>query len=259
MRCNVALSGGGTRAIGHLGVLKALLEHGLCINALSGSSGGAIIGALLASGKSVDEAYELVMSTNFSALFSLTIGHSGFFSLTRGEKRLKEMLGYDLLEALPIKLTVCAVALEQGKIVYFDRGNLAKSVIASSSIPPFMKPVRIEGVSYIDGGIMNNLPLEPFLSESLPIIGINVNPNTPMKKNSITGLTKRALFLQFYGNIESRKHHCSYYFEPPDIGAYSIYDTKSFERVFLLSYEWCKKELCYNKNYFQITQSEALE
>lgn len=240
---NLVLSGGGTRAIGHLAIISALLERGFEIRAISGSSGGAIVGSLLASGKSPKECYELLLKTNFVRLFAFKMSQGGLFHLKRGEAYLEKILGIKEFSELSLPLYVCVVDLKEGRPFFLSEGNIAKAVIASSSISPFMRPVEMEGRMGADGGIMNNLPIEPFLGENLPIIGINVNPNRPFHSHSMVSIAKRALFLQFYSNILERSKLCSLYLEPSGIDAYTIYDLKSLESVYNLCQEWCKTNL----------------
>ena len=93
--------------------------------------------------------------------FSFAMPKDGLLHISGVVKILKELLTAKTFEELKIPLFVAATDLNNGKIVYFSKGDLMKPVIASSSIPVLFKPLVIDRISYVDGGVMDNFPIDP--------------------------------------------------------------------------------------------------
>ena len=156
VRIGLALGGGGTRGIAHIGVLKAFEEKGIKFDFISGTSVGSIIGAMWASGKTASEMLEIAKNIKVK-----DIRHSKFFlpSKTDGiEKLLTDNLGDINIEDLPIPFCAVAVDLVTGDEIVFSKGNLSKIVAGSCSVPGVFVPVEYNGMNLADGGLQNNIP-----------------------------------------------------------------------------------------------------
>ncbi|WP_456480776.1 patatin-like phospholipase family protein [Nautilia sp.] len=173
MKVSLVLSGGGARGYIHIGVIEELKEQGYEIVSISGTSMGALIGALEACGK-LDiykkwvESLELVDILKFiKPPFKLN-----------GDKifnKIKELVGDYNIEDLPIKFTAVATDLNKGKEVWFQKGPLWQAVKASAAIPGVFEPVKIHNMTLVDGGVLNLMPVAPVMSDlSDLIIAVNL-------------------------------------------------------------------------------------
>ncbi len=231
MKAVAALSGGGIRAVAHLGVIEVLHAHGIEIEAIAGSSGGALMGALLCDGKEPEEILELLKRMRFSDMVR-GAKRGGLFGLKGVAKRLGEALSCEMIEELPIDFTVAATDLAGGEIHYFDKGPIVDLCIASSALVPIFSPVPYGDLLLADGGFMDNMPTTPLLEMDRPIIGINVNPILPAHPKNSIQTTYRALTLMMKANVEASRTHCDFYIEPVECGAINILDITRFEEAY---------------------------
>jgi NTE family protein len=240
---NLVLSGGGARGIAHLGVIKRMYELGISIHAISGVSAGAIAGAFLGLGLSPDEILKVAINNADFHIrrppFTL-----GFFSRNNLEKALIKYFPVDSFTVLSIPLYVGAVNINAGVTDFFSSGELIRPLIASSSIPLIFPTVDINGNQYLDGGLLNNLPVEPFVGSDYPIIGVHVNPVAKHERYRFNfQIIERSIELAINKNIWSRKRECTLYIEPPDMKHYTSYDFAKAEVMFKIGYEYSKEPL----------------
>lgn len=157
LRVGLVLSGGGARGFAHIGVLKVLERYGAEFDAVAGTSMGAILGALYASGMRAAQMQHLVESTGWRDVvdFSMKTG------LIKGD-RFKGYLAEHLpatFEELELPLAVTTTDVETGEAVVLTEGDLITAVRASSSFPGAFEPIKHMGRTLADGGIVNNLPI----------------------------------------------------------------------------------------------------
>jgi len=155
----LALSGGTAKSVAHAGVIKALEEHGIPIDFLSGTSGGSIVAVLRAAGRSGDDLIETAKGMKWRRLAGLTLTRMGFLS---GQKIREFIIGeigdVDFGELL-IPTAVVAADLTSGEKAVFRQGRVAVACQASSSIPEIYCPVEIDGHWLVDGGLVEYLPV----------------------------------------------------------------------------------------------------
>lgn len=156
----LALSGGTARSVTHVGVIKALLEAGISFDYIAGTSGGSIVGAMLASGRTIPELEELAMNMSWKKLASIKITKLGFVSSKRIEALMQEFLGDVTFADLEIPFVVTTTNLTTGQPYLFNQGKIARAIRASCSIPHIFLPVEIDGTYYVDGGLSQYLPVE---------------------------------------------------------------------------------------------------
>ncbi|WP_210488710.1 patatin-like phospholipase family protein [Rufibacter aurantiacus] len=234
----LCLSGGAARGVAHLGVLQALKEMGIPIHAISGVSSGAIVGAFFAAGYTPEEVLELVCGLPLPKLLRPALNR-GILHTHALHKIFEEHLKERTFEELPIKLTISALDLVEGSTVYFTQGSLVEALKASSAVPVLFKPMQMEKRLLVDGGIVNNLPVECITGECDKIIGVHVNP-TPHNAeiNSIRQVTERIFHLALHANIQSRIALCDLLLEPPKLTEYHIYDLKRAKEMYKVGYEY---------------------
>ncbi len=240
----LVLSGGGTRGFAHLGALKALEEHGIKPDIISGVSAGSIIGALYADGNSPEDTLVSLTSNNLFGFVRPTIPKEGLLRMTGFEKTLEKTLRAKTFEELGIPLLIHAVNINTIEYTLFDKGDLIKAIKASSSIPVVFPPVTIGKHKFLDGGILNNFPVEPLLGRCENIIGINVNPvGKANKVNGLKTIAIRSFHLSMRNHAELRKEKCDIYIEPESLEDFGILDLSSAEKIFETGYKKTKEVL----------------
>lgn len=244
---SLVLSGGGARGAIHLGVLQALNENNVKIDAISGTSMGAIIGALYCAGKEPKEILNLMNSQKFASLFRLSWNKKGLLTMTRLKKTLKEFIPINDFKSLKIPFFCCVSNLDTGKFEILDSGNLALAVTASASIPILFEPVEINNQHYVDGGLFNNLPVEPFLNEYKNILGIHVNNYKNSKAKNIRNVAERIFTLVSKQNVVPNLEKCTFVIEPLLEKSFKVLDFSKTKTLFDIGYNEGQKFISNNK------------
>lgn len=244
MVAGLVLSGGGVRGIAHLGVLKALEEAQVKINAISGTSAGAIIGALYSHGYSPDYILKEIVSTSFFKLLKPALSLQGMLNIDGVGKFLKNYFPIDSFSSLKIPLTVAATNLQKGISEYFDSGELIVPLLCSSCIPVVFNPVRFNNMLYIDGGILNNLPLAPLKKNNKFIIGSHCNPiDDDYHRRGYKTLVERTMLMAINGNVKSVKKECDLLIEPQELKKIGGFEISKAEKIFACGYDETKAVL----------------
>ena len=235
----IALSGGGARGAAHLGVLKALDELDIKISAISGVSAGALIGALYAKGISPDDILKELKQLSYFGFKDLLWMKSGLFTMAGLRNKLHELIGSDDFAALKIPLFINATDILTGNGVVFSEGPLYDAVLGSAAVPVVFEPVEYKGYRLLDGGILNNLPVEPLLGRCNFIIGSHVNK---LHDGAIsTKLDKAALIDQCFhlviaNSVKERAMACHVFIEPL-LAGFGIFDMKNADKIFEIGYK----------------------
>ncbi len=207
-KIGLSLSGGGAKGFAHIGVLKVLDSLGVKIDYISGTSMGAIVGGLYASGYTGKEIEKIVLETDFYTIIAneKTRKETTFFdkavdkyilsipvkdgkinvlpkAISTGQKNIyllkelfKNVSTIDDFSKLPIPFMCIATNLESGKIEIFEKGDLVSSIMASSAFPSLMDPVKINDSLYIDGAMTINYPSKPLKDKGIDIvIGVDLS------------------------------------------------------------------------------------
>ncbi len=163
-KVGLTLGGGGARGFAHIGVYKAFQQHKIPISYISGCSMGAIIGVGIAQGKSPDDLLKIVkefVGHNPVSLKNLNLTHGSIFDADEILVSMKKLIPEKLdFRELKIPLSVNAVDIESGEHVVFDSGNVLEAVLASSAIPGIYPPVYFNERLFVDGGVLNSLPVD---------------------------------------------------------------------------------------------------
>lgn len=238
MEIGIVLSGGGIRGIAHLGVLKALADKKIKISQITGTSAGAIAGALYAN--NIDP-YDILQIFNKSKLIKHlrpAFNTTALLNLETAFSLLKEYIPHNSFEHLKIPLTITATNFNNGKLVYFSEGELIRKVLASSCIPGVFNPIMIDGNLYVDGGVINNFPVEPLQNCCEVIIGSSCNhlPDITSVRN-IRHALERAAMLSLNHTLIQKCEFIDVLIEPKGLGETSIFDVKKAEEIFWIAYE----------------------
>lgn len=171
----VALSGGGARCFAQIGALVALEEEGLRPSVIAANSSAAIIGALYAAGNAAKAVESIVRGVDFSDF--IDAGGAGGLIEHETIERILERNAPETFEELELPLAVPAVDIESGELLIYSSGPLHRPVCASNAFPGLFTPVRFEGRHLLDGGILNNFPIDVARAMThRPIVAIDVRP-----------------------------------------------------------------------------------
>ncbi|WP_186577569.1 patatin-like phospholipase family protein [Aquibacillus kalidii] len=158
-KIGLALGAGGARGFSHLGVIKVLNEHKIPIDLIAGSSMGAFIGSLYGAGQDVDQLYKLALSFRRKFFLDFTVPRMGFIQGNRIKEYIRLFTFNKRLEQFDIPTGVVATNLYSGKKKVFSKGIASDAVRASISIPGIFVPERIGKHLYIDGGVIDRVPV----------------------------------------------------------------------------------------------------
>ena len=236
-KIGLVLSGGGAKGFAHIGVLKVLEEAGVKIDYIGGTSMGAVVGGLYASGYNARQIDSIFYNTNFDELLSDYIPRNSKsfyekrndqtyaialpfnkFSLGVPVALSKGMYNYNLLcrltnnvrhirdfKKLPIPFLCIATDIETGKPVLLNEGYLPLAILASSAFPTLFSPVEINGRMLIDGGVANNYPIDEVKNMGAEII-IGVDVQDDLKdRNGLKDATRILVQISNLQMIESMK------------------------------------------------------
>lgn len=215
-KIGLSLSGGGAKGFAHIGVLKVLDSLGVKVDYISGTSMGAIVGGLYASGYTGKEIEQIVMDTDFYSLIAneKTRQETTFFNksvdkyiltvpikngkinvlpkaISTGQKNIymlkelfKNVSTITDFSKLPIPFMCVATNLESGKMKLFESGDLVSAIMASSAFPSLMDPVKINDSLYIDGAMTINYPSQPLKDKGIDIvIGVDLSQGLSSRKD----------------------------------------------------------------------------
>ncbi|MGB3587230.1 MAG: patatin-like phospholipase family protein [Tunicatimonas sp.] len=240
-KLGLVLSGGGARGIAHLGILKVLDEIGIRIDAIAGSSSGAIAGAMYASGYSPDDILQIINETNFFKLIRPAISKTGLLKMDSAEWLYQKYFTENSFEGLQIPLTINATDLYKGKAVYFTKGALIRPLMASTCIPVMFEPTLVNGRLYVDGGLLNNFPAEALIGTCDKIIGLHCNPiDDSFRVMNLKTMLERTFLLTINANSYSRRKYCDFFIEPPALKTYQIFELGKADEIFQIGYDYAK-------------------
>lgn len=260
MKIGIVLSGGGIRGIAHLGVLQALSAAGIRFDMISGTSAGSIVGALFAQGIEPYEILQIFLKTKILKFLRPVFGTTGLLSLDHTRSLFMQYLPHDSFSGLQIPLSITATDFTEGKLAYFSSGKLIDAVLASSSIPGFFKPIMIDGKMFVDGGVLNNFPIEPLRDNHCDfIIGSSCNHlPVAIKIVNFQKFIQRAVLMSINADMEMKSRYCDVLIEPEGMGATSIFDVKKAEEIYWLSYETTLKKLQTDSKLQQLITSSKI-
>lgn len=238
-KIGLTLSGGGVRGAAHIGVLKALEEYNISPTHVSGTSAGAIVGSLYAGGVHWSEILNFFKSTSLFTTKRFAFNKPGFLDTDKFYDDLKAFFPRDNFDVLEKSLFITATDVIEGTSKIFSKGQLIKPVIASASFPGVFTPTEINGAYYVDGGILNNFPVDPLKRRCDKIIGVCVNQMNTIKikdlKYSYT-VADRALKIRSASDSIIKFPLCDIVIAPKEVGNYGVFGMNNTEAIFELGY-----------------------
>ncbi|KGP72448.1 patatin-like phospholipase family protein [Pontibacillus yanchengensis] len=155
----IALGSGGARGFAHLGVLKALKKANIPIDVVAGSSMGALVGSLYCAGQDLSHMHKLASTFKRKYYLDFTVPKMGFIQGNRIKEYMRMFTYRKNIEDLPTPLSIIATDLYTGEKVVFTKGSVADAVRASISIPGIFVPEKIGERLFIDGGVVDRVPV----------------------------------------------------------------------------------------------------
>jgi len=254
-KVGLALSGGGALGYAHIGFLQAMREYKFEVDVVSGTSMGSIIGVLYCAGFTPIEILDIVDKENMNTILNVVKLNSSFgkglFNHDKLSKVLEKNIPHNDFSKLNIKFYCCVTNFNNATYKFVGSGKFLKEyVIASGTIPVIFEPKLVEGEQYIDGGVMQNLPVEPLIFEKCDII-IGVDVVTVPNQSEVKGLVNifsRAMALSIISNTEKWAKKCDYLITP-NLEKYTITDFDKAQELFDIGYaygkaffeDYCKK------------------
>ncbi len=235
----LALSGGGARGIAHLGVLSALEKNGFQPSVISGTSMGALVAVGYGLGIAIEEMLSLIKNQMSPIrLTNIDMRRLGVFHLRKVENLFREMAGKDDFSVLKIPTFLSVTNLNTGQNEIKSEGKLVDFAIASASIPLLFRPVVIQGVYYVDGGLTKNLAAEVLRDKCDKLIGINVNHVGPKNDfRRMKDIAARSYHLAIYNTIRNELGYCDYIVDPPGTRRFATLDFNKADEIFDVGYE----------------------
>lgn len=236
-KTGLVLSGGGTRGFAHLGAVAALLEKGIKPDIISGTSAGAIVGAFIAAGKNPHDVAEIFKKGSFFNYTKLQIPRDGLMKLDGLKELFQKEIKATTLEELEIPLFIAISNLNKGNVEYRNSGLLGETVLASSSIPILFAPVLIGNDLFVDGGLLDNIPVEPIKLDCEQIIVSNISPVNPVENiKNLIQIATRTFYMSVNANMKQVKKYSTHYIEPDGIDTYEILSRTHADELFELGY-----------------------
>lgn len=237
-KLGIVLSGGGARGIAHLGVLDALQKHGIEPDLVAGTSIGAIVGSLYAAGLEPKFILEEIKKEKITKFLSWSLPGDGFLDLEYMEELLSKHIGENSFSALKKPLFISVSNLNTGKNEIISQGSLFEYVIASASIPIVFKPRIINGQTYVDGGLLNNMPVLAIRELCDRVIGVHVNHSGPLEKiNGMKEIAERCLRLAIESNIKENMKACDIVIQPDKVKEFNTFDFRKADEIYQAGFD----------------------
>lgn len=236
----LALSGGGAKGFAHVGVLMAMEKCGLKPSIMSGVSAGSIVATLYAAGLTPREIIECFGAySGFADFTKLTVPKASLFKLDKFARIFESWLPVKYLEELEIPTMVCATDMVAGKSKGWRKGEITPRVMASCSVPIVFAPVEIDGVHYIDGGVLRNLPAWVIRKECRTLIGSNCSPlaDDYAYKASLPSVAMRTYSLMSKSNTLQDILLCDHMIRHASVASVGTFNMSEMRRIVLRGYE----------------------
>ncbi|MBO4738294.1 MAG: patatin-like phospholipase family protein [Bacteroidales bacterium] len=240
----IAFGGGGAKAAAHCGALQAMKEYGIKPDVVSGTSAGALAAVLYSSGFSPKQIIEIFQGLNFFRdIVTPSLPQGGLFDSRPLLELIQNKLPYRRLDDLPVPTCIVASDMEHGVAKVFTKGEIAPRVVASCSIPVIFRPVCINGVHYVDGGVFQNLPVSAIRQKCDKVIALNlIRLEEEKYRNNLVSVAYRAFMMMMVANVPDAAAQSDLFIELDTCGC-MVYDISKIEELFFRGYDSTVKVL----------------
>ncbi|OYX26094.1 MAG: patatin [Flavobacteriales bacterium 32-35-8] len=246
MKIGLVLSGGGMRGVAHIGVIRALEEHGIIPTHIAGSSVGAIVGALYAYGYDWEDILNFFRTIQIFELKKYAINKPGIIDTEKFYSAFKQYLKEDDFSVLKKQLFITATNVLNGELTVFNTGELIKPVLASAAFPGIFAPVSIKDSYYVDGGVLNNFPVDQLNDVCDVIIGVYVNGFDTVVIDDLKhshNVIERVFKLKTVREDIKKFETCDVLIYPKELNKYGTFDKKYLDDIYKIGYDSANKEL----------------
>jgi NTE family protein len=245
IRIGLALGGGAARGIAHIGVLKYLEERNVKPCCIAGTSAGSIVGAFYCSGMPVEKIGRVIAEMSWRDLVRLALPRKGVIKSSRLLRLIEEHIGDTTFQELKIPLLINAVDLLSGEEIVISEGSVARAVEASSAIPGIFTPVRLGNHLFVDGGLLDNVPVTLMLDRNIDfIIAVDVGAQKLLQKEPKTIFE---VLIQSFDIVRRHRdmpaHKYADKMIEPCLEEFAIWDTSKAELMIKRGYEAAKDAL----------------
>lgn len=251
-RVALVLGAGGSRAMVHVGILEVLEEAKIPIDFIVGSSGGSIVGALYADdpnahrlkNKLMHAKYKDFIDTSIFCALQAPIRPKGLIQGSALKQYLKTHLKSRYFSDLQLPFIAVATDLHSNQIQAFNQGRIAEILHASSALPPIFTPVHINKHMYVDGGVLQPVPVQ-IARKYKPKLVIAVDISTPPPDEAITNafnLTSRVFHLSYYelSRLQSKTADVSIH---PNLSGFGTFEDTQNNKLYQIGREAAQKAL----------------
>jgi NTE family protein len=244
-RIGLALGGGAVLGAAHIGAIRAIQELELEVEAIAGTSIGALIGALYSCGNDFTKIEDVAIDLSWSDISGFSLSKYGLLSNNKIRDFLAEVIGKEAtFEDVDVPLAIVATDITTGEKKVLKSGDLADAVMASTCLPGIYKPVEIDGALLVDGGIVENVPISPLQEmgcSTIVAIDLNASQTHERPGNMIDVLVNSFHFLMKTAAKEQTE--AADILIQPDLSAYNYIDSSQTKDLIKTGYEETKKVL----------------
>ena len=260
----ICLSGGGALGFAHIGVLQALEDHGIYPQHIVGSSIGAIIGTLYAAGNTPAEMLGMIRDEKLYKITKLMTFRPSFLKSGLSNHSLLRTLIHELIphnsfEGLEKRMHICVVNITKASWEIKSKGNeLDRWVAASASIPGVFDAINDNGIYYVDGGLLNNVPAQGLEDYCQTIIGVDVLPHIPPTTfhKPIDALASSVRAMQHQNSTEGRDL-CRFLIEPMAVEKYHEFSFEAYLEIYHYGYSAATKYIVENPEMMLLKKPSA--
>lgn len=256
-KVGVSLSGGAALGYAHLGVLQAMEEAGIHPDCISGTSMGAIMGMMYAAGYKPQEIKDIIKKEHFDRLWGLLSAsmpkRGGVIPMDRIRKVLLKYVPHNSFDSLKIRFYCCSFDITNLRPIYRGSGEqLVSYVLASAAIPGVFVPQHLDGVYLVDGGVGDNLPVKPLLSEQCDVrIGSHLLLEKPSSQIVPETIVLRAISYKALATVDFQLSNLTdlITIDPED---FRMTDFNKVDELFEIGYQAAKR-------YFSLSSTSRSE
>ena len=227
-KLGLVLGAGAARGFAHIGVIQSFLEHGLPIDALTGTSMGALLGGVYATGTDINYIADFSQNVAVSRFLDFSLKDGGIVRGRKVEALMRVLTGNKSIEQLPIPFACAAINVQTGQVEVFKCGGLYEAIRASISMPGIFAPYTIGDACYIDGGTLARMPIAAAKELGADVtVAVDVSwrgQTLPLPKNSI-GVLQNALSIAAW-YVSSRQEKQADVLLTPDVFATNPFSAK---------------------------------
>jgi NTE family protein len=224
------------------------MEDGIYPNRVVGVSAGALVGSMYAAGVSPDEMLDFALKSSLFKFYKIGVPLTGLTSSDYLKERLASVIPENSFDGLKYPFYVGVTNLNTGQLECWDRGPLHDLVAASCGIPFLFRPVVINDQQYVDGGVIENMPVRPLLNQADFIIGSNLMPYANLKPTdvkTVVSIVWRCFDLSIMANTLPSAELCDVVLEPSTLNDYHIFNLNRLTDLHDVGYEHTRERLPY--------------